>query len=93
MDPTDADTTTRGGPPVTDCALIGAAVEALVAENRSKAMRLDAVSEFHARRVAEVEAGGREGPGYFLLTPLQSTKAEFGPALAIRRCSSRATST
>jgi hypothetical protein len=83
MDPTDHDTMTRGEPPDTDCALIDAAVEALVAENRSKAMRLDAISEFHARRVAEVEAGGREGPGYFLLTPLQSTKAEFGPALAM----------
>jgi hypothetical protein len=83
MDPTDVDTMTRGGPPDTDCALIDAAVQALVAENRSKAKRLDAISEFHARRVAEVEAGGREGPGYFLLTPLQSTKAEFGPALAM----------
>jgi hypothetical protein len=85
MDPTDHDTLTRGGPPPPDPdrALIDAAVQALVAENRSRAVRLDAVSEFHARRVVEVETGGREGPGYFLLTPLQSTKAEFGPALAI----------
>ena len=63
--------------------LLDAAVSALVAENAAKAARLDAVSVFHARRVEEAEAGSREGPGYFMLTPLQATKAELGPLLAM----------
>ncbi|HEU4514815.1 MAG TPA: DUF222 domain-containing protein [Nocardioidaceae bacterium] len=73
-----------------DRALLDLASEMVVAENRAKAARLQAVSEFHARRVAEVEAhaAGASGPwdgipGYFMLTPLQATKAEFGPLLGI----------
>ena len=66
-----------------DRILLDDALEAMVAENRSRAMRLDAVSEFHARRVAEVEARGSGAPGFFVLTSLQATKVEFCPLLGI----------
>lgn len=72
-----------------DRALIEAAAAATVMRNRSQAELLDAVATFHARRVTEVEArASRRGdetdlPSYFRLTPLQATKAEFGPLLAI----------
>ncbi len=93
MDPTD--TMTRGGPPGAstgfdpeeewlrdDRALIDLAVESALAQNRAHAARLDAMSRFHANRVAEVEAGDRSS-GFFALTPLQATKAEFAPLLAV----------
>lgn len=66
-----------------DRALIDSSVAALVSENRARAERLDAVSRFHARRVAEIGQRRSEAPGYFLLTPLQATKAEFAPLLGI----------
>lgn len=95
MDPSDTDTMTRGGPPgssagfdseggrLDDRALIDNSVAALVSENRARASRLDAVSRFHARRVAEIGQRRSAAPGYFLLTPLQATKAEFAPLLGL----------
>lgn len=95
MDPTE--TASPKAPPDTsddraidhDRALIEAAVAATVMRNRSQAQMLDAMACFHTRRVAEVEARASAGgssselPGYFRLTPLQATKAEFGPLLAL----------
>ena len=72
----------RGAPDETaDRELLDLGVEMLLAQNRAHAARLEAVSDFHARRVAE--AGSPETPGFFRLTPLQATKAEFGPLLGI----------
>ena len=73
----------KGEKRLADRILLDDALEAMVAENRSRAMRLDAVSEFHARRVAEVETRGSGAPGFFVLTPLQATKVEFCPLLGI----------
>jgi hypothetical protein len=98
MGPTD--TMTRGAPPDAlppgldpdpetwpgdDRALIDGALEALKAENRARAARLEAVSRFRERRVAEAEGRGAGSgqPGYFALTPLQATKAEFAPLLGL----------
>lgn len=96
MDPGTTETEARGAPPgappdlsvCDDRALLDLGVEMLVEENRARAARLEAISVFHARRVAEVEAraAGERGPwddrpGYFLLTPLEATKVEFGPLL------------
>lgn len=66
-----------------DRALIDSSVAALVSENRARAERLDAVSRFHAQRVAEIGQRRSEAPSYFWLTPLQATKAEFAPLLGI----------
>lgn len=73
-----------------DRAVLDLGVEMVVAENRAKATRLEAIRVFHARRVAEVEAhrAGRSGPwddvpGFFMLTPLEATKAEFCPLLGV----------
>ncbi len=96
MDLGTTETEARGVPPGAppdlavfgDRALLDLSVDMLVAENRAKAARLEAISVFHARRVAEVEAraAGERGPwddrpGFFLLTPLEATKVEFGPLL------------
>jgi hypothetical protein len=74
----------------TDRELLDVAVEMLVTQNRAHAARLEAISDFHARRVAEVRArdAGEPGPwddqpGFFCLTPLQAAKVEFGPLLGI----------
>lgn len=98
MDPTDSDTMTRGAPPgahaagfdpdteswpADDQALVEAGSQWLVAENRARAARMAAVARFHARRVAEAEAHGSGKPGFFVLTPLEATKAEFGPLLVV----------
>jgi hypothetical protein len=99
------DRTAGGGPPPdgpedgsADRELLDLGVEKLVAQNRAHAARLEAVSDFHARRVAEAasresdDRGEDDGPpdgrpdsrpGFFRLTPLQATKAEFGPLLGI----------
>lgn len=70
--------------PTDDRALLDLAVESLVAQNRAHARRLDAVSRFHANRVAEVASRPRRGQaGSFELTPLQATKAEVGPLLEV----------
>lgn len=93
MDPTERGRP-EGSPPDdrtvdADRALIDAAAAATVMRNRSHAGMLDAMASFHARRVAEVEAraaskaGETDLPGYFRLTPLQATKVEFGPLLAL----------
>lgn len=73
-----------------DRALLREAVLLQVAQNRAHAARLELMHTFHARRVAEVAAreAGEPGPwddqpGFFLLTPLQATKAELGPVLGI----------
>lgn len=90
MSPTE--TMTRGAPPggadgdvpehdVPDRDLLEAAGDAVVVENRSRAGRWDLVSRFHANRVAEVEAAGKGG--FFVLTPLQATLAEFAPLFSI----------
>lgn len=74
---------------VHDRGLIDAAAHAVVDRNRAHAAQLEAISCFHARRVAEVEARARgdaprpELPGYFLLTPLEATKVEFAPLLGV----------
>jgi hypothetical protein len=62
-----------GSGEMTDRELLDLGVEMLVAQNRAHAARLQAVSDFHARRVAESEvgegvddgegAGGGEGGG------------------------------
>lgn len=71
-----------------DAELPGLAARLLVDANRAQALRLEAMWVFHAHRVAEAEAkaAGQPGPwdqqpGFFWLTPLQATKAEFGPLL------------
>lgn len=69
--------------PAEDCGLIDLAATSLVSENRARAARLEAISRFHERRVAEAEAHGSGQPGFFVLTPLEATKAEFGPLLCI----------
>lgn len=95
MDPTE--TLTRGGPPPdvgegagdppgdwvgADRALIDRAVAAQVLANRGRAGTWEAIHCFHAARVEEVAAAKRDGqPAFFALTPLESTKAEFGALL------------
>lgn len=69
--------------PVDDQALVAASAEWLVAENRARAARMAAVARFHARRMAEAQEHGSGRPGFFVLTPLEATKAEFGPLLVI----------
>lgn len=70
-----------------DRSLLDAAAEAVVVRNRAHAAQLEAMSVFHARRVAEVEARaagvGSDLPAYFALTPLQATRVEFAPLLGI----------
>ncbi len=86
------DTAPPGSPAAdaVDRALLREAVLLQVAQNRAHATRLELMHTFHARRVAEVAAreAGEPGPwddqpGFFLLTPLQSTKAELGPVLGL----------
>lgn len=72
--------------PVGDRELLDHAVVSLVAQNRAHAARLEAVSRFHANRVAEAESRSGAGagqPGFFWLTPLQATTAEFAPLLGM----------
>jgi hypothetical protein len=87
-------TTTDEGPPsgdgaglpVTDRGLLEAMVTAQVAANRARAARLEALANFHARRVAERESPDRTGSGrqgWFSLTALQKTKAEVAPLLGV----------
>ncbi|GAB2726003.1 HNH endonuclease signature motif containing protein [Nocardioides pakistanensis] len=72
-----------------DRELVEVAATAVVDRNRAHAAQLEAIWSFHARRVAEVEARDRgevprpELPGFFLLTPLEATKAEFAPLLGV----------
>ena len=54
-----------------------------VEQNRLHAARLDALTTFHDRRVAERERKPKSEPGFFLLTPLQETKAEVAPLLGV----------
>ncbi len=75
---------------VVDRGLVAEAVELQVVQNRVHARRLELMHVFYERRVAEVAArdAGLPGPwdgqpGFFWLTPLQATKAEFGPLLGI----------
>ncbi len=88
MSPTD--TMARGGPepddprrPDPDRALLDAALESQVGANRCRALLLDAMSRFHDRRVEEVAQPRQGTPGFFVLTPLKATKAEFGPLLVM----------
>ncbi len=95
MDPSGTDTMTGGAPPgdsasagslgttCDDRALLDSALAAMLDGNRAHAIRLDAVSRFHANRVAEAEVGGSDSPRFFVLTPLQATKVEFAPLLGI----------
>ena len=69
--------------PLEDRGLIELATASLVTENRARAARLEAISRFHARRVAEAATHGSGQPGFFVLTPLEATKAEFSPLLCI----------
>lgn len=69
--------------PGEDQVLVAAGAEWLVAENRARAARMAAVARFYARRMAEAEAHGAGRPGFFVLTPLEATKAEFGPLLVV----------
>ena len=65
-----------------DTALLDQITLAQVAQNRAHAERLELVHTFHARRVAEHEAGGGEPEFiYFQLTPLRETQAEISPLL------------
>lgn len=77
-----------GGPPGLDPdrQLIEGAAVWLVAENRARAGRLEAVSRFHANRIAELETRGRTS-GFFAMTPLQATVAEFAPLFAVSEMS------
>lgn len=80
------DTLVRESPPgaTDDRALLDLAVQSLVAQNSAHAARLDAVSRFHANRVAEAAARpAGHGRDFFALTPMQATKAEVGPLLGI----------
>lgn len=61
--------------------LVVAAADALVAENCCRAERWEAVSRFHANRVAEVQAAGKGG--FFALTPLQAVHLEFAPLFCV----------
>lgn len=83
MDPTDV--VARGGPPddAADRAVLAQALEAQVASNRSRALVLEALSRFHAMRVEELSASRSGQPAFFVLTALESTKAEFGPLLGM----------
>jgi hypothetical protein len=103
MDPTDSDTVAppgarAGAPPgalpvpvldgLDDRGLLDLSAAMQVSENRARAARLEAISDFHARRVAELAAfkAGEPGPwdddpAYFILTPLQATKSEIVPLL------------
>jgi hypothetical protein len=76
-----------GGPPdgdVLDREVLAEALQAQVASNRSRALVLDALGRFHARRVAEKEEATRDSqPAFFALTPLEATKAEVGPLLGM----------
>lgn len=66
-----------------DPGLVDVAVACQVAENAARARRLAAICEFYAR--AEARGGERSPakPSFFVLTPRQSTTAEFAPALAV----------
>lgn len=82
MDPTD--TMTRGGPPPPDDrGLLDRAAQAQVSANAARAAVLETVRLFHANRVAEAQAAKRNQPAFFALTPLEATKAEFGPLLVV----------
>jgi len=66
----------------TDRALLDQMTACRVAQNRAHAARLEAIADFHDRRVAEA-AGSRPEPGagFFRLTPLRETQAEVAPLL------------
>ena len=68
---------------VLDREVLAEALQAQVASNRSRALVLDALGRFHARRVAEKEESGDTQPAFFALTPLEATKAELGPLLGM----------
>lgn len=74
--------TTTDQPPISDRALLDQMTVWRVAQNRAHAARLEAIAEFHDRRVAEA-AGSRPEPGagFFQLTPLRETQAEVAPLL------------
>lgn len=65
--------------PTADRRLLDAVVCSQVLQNRAHAARLQAVHDFHARRVTERGSGA----GFFALTPLQETQVEIAPLLGI----------
>jgi hypothetical protein len=66
-----------------DREVLAEALQAQVGSNRSRALVLDALGRFHARRVAEKDDAGGDRPAFFGLTPLEATKAELGPLLGM----------
>lgn len=67
----------------TDQQLLDLAVRLQVEENAARARRLNALRDFHRRRVAESASQPNDRPSYFTLTPLQATTAEFAPLLGL----------
>ena len=66
-----------------DEGLVKLAVESQVAENAARACRLLAFGEYHQRQVRQGGEPCPADPSFFVLTPMQSTTAEFSGVLAV----------